>query len=545
MVKSKRVEGNRMKRKTIIKLLSGCIFVAVLLLAMVLKYNYDHRQVLITMASEEIDNSEGILAIRTENSNSPGTYVTSNYKDLSYSTHFFDANKSYCVRGGTVVIDKTNPSSPVLKVHARGNDKCFAYFSLLSRAPLGMRVVLDNGGEATILAKNPPDFSTPVPLVSYVDTIISAETNSAFAYSTYWNKYVTYSTVAPTFDTVTGKYSFGSGDVQTAQMETFVDNYRGTISSPVYLVSLTPSDTNTLATYTNLNNAYRITRISGTSTFNIRHEDHEGVAGTSGGASGMYAALDDYGTSYYFRGAVANNYVDFANYTWRIIRVNGDGTVKIILDNAADGSVGAYNSVTPYNNERVGYVYTIGQSHGTTTGSSAKGMLEEWYLGNIGGGYRDYLADTKFCNDRSVSEGVATGIAEATFNGYNRVTGVNAPTLICPHTGDLLSKADGHLGRNVGMITADELIMGGLIASSTTWQVATSNNYLDLGNPYWTMTPSTSGGSSSSDMVYMITSDSVQVPVSNTTYYRVPVVNIKADVYASGSGTSANPYLID
>ena len=535
-----------MKRKTIIKLLSGCIFVAVLLLAMVLKYNYDHRQVLITMASEEIDNSEGILAIRTENSNSPGTYVTSNYKDLSYSTYYFDADKSYCVRGGTVVIDKTNPSSPVLKVHARGNDKCFAYFSLLSRAPLGMRVVLDNGGEATILAKTSPDFSTPVPLVSYVDTITAASATSSFGSSTYRNKYVTYSTVAPTFSTTTGKYSFNQSDLHTTTLGDFHESNYGTVSTPLYLVNLTPADTNATPTYTNLNNAYRVIRLSGSSTITIRHDDHEGVSSTSGGASGMYAALDDYGTSYYFRGAVTNNYVDFANYTWRIIRVNGDGTVKIILDTAADGAgAGAYNNVTPYNNERVGYVYTIGQSHGTTTGSSAKGMLEEWYLGNISGGYRDYLADTKFCNDRSVSEGVATGIAEATFNGYNRVTGVNDPTLICPHTGDLLSKADGHLGRNVGMITADELIMGGLIASSTTWQVASSDNYLDLGNPYWTMTPSTSGGSSSSDMVYMITSDSVQVPVSNTTYYRVPVVNIKADVYASGSGTSANPYLID
>ena len=36
---------------------------------------------------------------------------------------------------------------------------------------------------------------------------------------------------------------------------------------------------------------------------------------------------DDYGTSYYFRGAVTNNYVEFANKCWRIVRVSGDGSV--------------------------------------------------------------------------------------------------------------------------------------------------------------------------------------------------------------------------
>ena len=47
---------------------------------------------------------------------------------------------------------------------------------------------------------------------------------------------------------------------------------------------------------------------------------------------GIYAAQDDYGTSYYFRGAVENNYVKFAGFYWRIIRINGDGTIRLIYD---------------------------------------------------------------------------------------------------------------------------------------------------------------------------------------------------------------------
>ena len=57
---------------------------------------------------------------------------------------------------------------------------------------------------------------------------------------------------------------------------------------------------------------------------------------------------DDYGTSYYFRGAVKNNYVEFANKCWRIVRVGGDGSVKLILHN--DNPTGAANPCDAANN---------------------------------------------------------------------------------------------------------------------------------------------------------------------------------------------------
>ena len=47
----------------------------------------------------------------------------------------------------------------------------------------------------------------------------------------------------------------------------------------------------------------------------------------------LASAEDNNGTSYYFRGAVKNNYVEFANKCWRIVRVGGDGSVKLILHN--------------------------------------------------------------------------------------------------------------------------------------------------------------------------------------------------------------------
>ena len=45
---------------------------------------------------------------------------------------------------------------------------------------------------------------------------------------------------------------------------------------------------------------------------------------------GLFPLIDDYGMSYYFRGAVDNNWVYFANHYWRIVRINGDNSVKLV-----------------------------------------------------------------------------------------------------------------------------------------------------------------------------------------------------------------------
>ena len=41
---------------------------------------------------------------------------------------------------------------------------------------------------------------------------------------------------------------------------------------------------------------------------------------------------DDLGISYYYRGEVEDNYVNFAGMCWRIVRILGDGSTKLILE---------------------------------------------------------------------------------------------------------------------------------------------------------------------------------------------------------------------
>ena len=79
----------------------------------------------------------------------------------------------------------------------------------------------------------------------------------------------------------------------------------------------------------------------------------------------MYAKEDDYTAttgmkSYYYRGAVDNNWVKFGKDStgkdiyWRIIRINGDGSIRMIYSGTTDpknessvtGSNGVYMTGT-------------------------------------------------------------------------------------------------------------------------------------------------------------------------------------------------------
>ena len=79
---------------------------------------------------------------------------------------------------------------------------------------------------------------------------------------------------------------------------------------------------------------------------------------------GLFMAEDDDGTSYYYRGAVKNNYVSFAGFIWRIIRRNGDGSVRMIYagkttsDTSASVTIGNSQYNTKYRDSTyVGYKY--------------------------------------------------------------------------------------------------------------------------------------------------------------------------------------------
>lgn len=223
---------------------------------------------------------------------------------------------------------------------------------------------------------------------------------------------------------------------------------------------------------------------------------------------GLIKSYDDIGVSYYYRGNVTNNYVSFAGFTWRIVRVNGDGTVRIVLDGVTDNLAKYYDDdSTEYNYEE----------------SEMKKYLDEWYNTYLKD-YSDYIANTKYCNDISYDD-------TYTFNSYTRIVTNKIPTFNCLGT---------NFSNNIGLLTIDEVMLAGsnTINDNTNFYLYNS----DITNVWYTMTGAR-GTSNSRNMFMVDAKGHIKVDVNATLYRNVrPVINLIKNIEMKGNGTSTDPY---
>ena len=263
---------------------------------------------------------------------------------------------------------------------------------------------------------------------------------------------------------------------------------------------------------------------------------------------GVYKTEDNLGTSYYFRGAVTNNYVSFAGFYWRIIRINGDGSIRIIYDGTnahanGESSTDRQTGTSAYNSSYTasyyaGYTYQTNaqrpSSQNSGTASTIKGVLDTWYSTNISGkGLDDKVVSSPgFCNDRNTASGSNWVSSGTTFYyaAYGRLVSAKTPTLECSNTNDIYTT-------KVGLITADEVSMAGGV-----YGTSNSSYYLYTGQYYWTMSPSHYYGYAN---VFSVHSNGYLywLGVNNANGVR-PVLNLSADVTLTGSGTQTDPYVV-
>ena len=156
----------------------------------------------------------------------------------------------------------------------------------------------------------------------------------------------------------------------------------------------------------------------------------------------VYSVEDDYGTSYVYAGAPTDNWVRFAGFYWCIIRINGDGSIRMIYNGTTTDQTGegtqlqtsAYNT-NQDDNAYVGYMYgSAGQSnysatHANNNNSTIKGVLDTWYQNNIvENNYDQYISTEQgFCNDRRIATSSETFWTSDTKRGYGTNTTAYAP----------------------------------------------------------------------------------------------------------------------
>ena len=268
---------------------------------------------------------------------------------------------------------------------------------------------------------------------------------------------------------------------------------------------------------------------------------------------GLYytsSRTENSGKTYYFRGNVTNNYVKFANIIWRIVRINEDGSVRLIHSSSIGSSQFNNISATP----AVGYMYgttsgTYDEMFAPTNNSTIKGVLDNWYLSKLSG-YSSYIADAGFCNDRSTRTVTSGSIIYVYFGAYDNIITDQLPQHKCGsslYTTSTATTGNKALTYPIGLLTADEVVYaGGLYNDGGTTTNSNSTYYLYTGSIFWTMSPAVARTSSSSYYEFAVAENGslTQYSTSATAAVR-PVINLKSTAMVkSGNGTSGNPYVI-
>ena len=270
----------------------------------------------------------------------------------------------------------------------------------------------------------------------------------------------------------------------------------------------------------------------------------------------IFQAEDDDGTTYYYAGNVTDNWVYWAGYYWRIIRINGDGTIRIIYEGTSTRASNSTSSSTTQigtsafnssytDNMYVGFKYTSGSVHGTGTNSTILTTLNTWYQNNLTSYADDIDMNAGFCNDRTPYSGTGLGTTATDYAAYNRLYTNNTPSFKCTNNSDLFTVSSSNKGNKalqypIGLISMDEVwYAGGYSANNSSY-------YLYTGQNYWTMSPyffSASGGAS---VFRVISSGNLDGNYYVYGSFGVrPVINLKADIIiSSGDGTVSSPYTI-
>ena len=365
--------------------------------------------------------------------------------------------------------------------------------------------------------------------------------------------------------------------------DTYANSYADLVGK--YLTSKSISNAGsstagTMKTTTNLYSVYYVVSATASnftykSVFSNKNTNEAIVASTE----------DDYGTSYYYRGSVNNNYVQFANKCWRIVRIGGDGSIKLVLHNnntsnatnpcnsQNNDSTAAYANYVEtfqsafnenYNdNAYVGFKYgTAGSSgyastHANTNKSTILTNLETWYNNNLKT-YESVIDDNVWCNDKTnvtdttydPANITPTGFGYGSNNTYyaslqrlvsaDGTPGGTGPTLKC--SGEL-----SKITTKIGLLSADELAFAGYadglfnptsyLQENATggWWWSLSPFFFRSGHAYVWIVNGGNGNLRGSDVgdIVMYGDGAVR-----------PSISLKSTTNVTGDGTSSSPFIV-
>ena len=208
--------------------------------------------------------------------------------------------------------------------------------------------------------------------------------------------------------------------------------------------------------------------------------------------------------------------------------------------------------------EYVGYMYTVGEQHGTSKSSDIKTYLEDWYAN-----YTDLnstgtkITDQIYCNDRTASTSISGTAGEisswaSTGTTYYYGAGLRlygdssnpSPSLKCTNASDkfttTIAKGNGKLSYPVGLITADEVNMAG----ADNQRSSNSSYYLYTGDYYWAGSPVGFNGGKGAGGFLVSAGGRLGSDGVDELYEFRGVVSLSSESKLLGSGTYNDVFLV-
>lgn len=221
--------------------------------------------------------------------------------------------------------------------------------------------------------------------------------------------------------------------------------------------------------------------------------------------SGLYKV----GEEYVFRGEFVNNYVEFADKTWLILRVRENGNIrmiettrreKIVWDDRYNLEITANTGINDFNVSRIkDYLIALYENDEEFTDYD-----------------RSYIAPSNLCiGKRSKDETINDGSVECSTVVENWL---------------------------IGLIQANEFAIPSLDANCRKITDRSCNNYnylTSLYSSYWSITP----GSEHTDKVYRLNPDPYAASAASSASVRAVVEIDGNSIYVKGDGTEDNPYI--
>ncbi len=297
--------------------------------------------------------------------------------------------------------------------------------------------------------------------------------------------------------------------------------------------------TNSTSCYYNPQELYKILEVSGSTVTRVERYVARPNK-TSWNGLGLYqTSTNTVGNqpTYFFRGHVINNYVSFAGDIWRIVRINEDGSIRLIKQTRYSSAGFNTASDSPMYG---GYMFgTSSNPYTNDNNSNIKIQVEAYYDSKLAS-LSSYLAPIEFCNDRTIT---SSSGANLWYGAYARLYTNKSPQFACPNeerdlfTLTTSSRGNKKLTKSVGLLTMDEAAYAGAVAYKL------SKFYLNNNSFWWTASPYYFYSSLNVYNIYPGGVGNANTLVGGRNVR--PVISLKADTLVlGGSGTANDPYII-